>query len=309
MTRKPKIYVIVGPTASGKTAYSIKLAQKVKGEIISADSRQVYKGLDIGTGKVTKKEMAGIPHYLLDVANPKNQFTVVDFKRLAEQKIEEIIKRGKTPIIVGGTGFYIQAIIDDLILPEVPPNKALRADLEVKPPSELFAILKKLDPVRARTIDSKNSRRLIRAIEIAKALGKVPPLRKSDLVTQSTTSSILEGSRTSSEPEVRLPRPEYDFEIIGLKIEPEKLNQKIYKRLIERLNHGMINEVKKLHEDGLSWKRMEELGLEYRHLTRFLQNKITKTEMIEQLFSEIKKYAKRQNTWFKREKRISWIKG
>lgn len=291
---KLKVIVIIGPTASGKTAYSIKLAKKVGGEIISADSRQVYKGMDIGTGKVTKKEMAGVPHHLLDVADPKKVFTVSDYQKLAKQKIEEIIGRGHTPIIVGGTGFYIQAVVDDLVLPEVAPNKKLRAHLEVKPPSELFAILKKLDPVRAKTIDRQNPRRLIRAIEITKALGKVPELR----------------SRISLH-EKRLHSSGYDFEIIGIKIDQEELNKKIYRRLIERLKHGMIAEVKKLHAQGLSWQRLEELGLEYRYIARFLHppvsGKITKPEMIEQLFREIKKYAKRQNTWFKRDKRISWI--
>jgi len=280
---RKKIYVIVGPTASGKTAYSIKLAKKINGEIISADSRQVYRGLDIGTGKVTKKEMAGIPHHLLDVANPRKVFTVADFQKLANQKIREILKRGKTPIIVGGTGFYIQAIVDDLILPAVPPNKKLRANLEVKPPSELLALLKKLDPRRAQEIDSQNPRRLIRAIEIARALGKIPPLR-------GETSQC------------------FNFEIIGIKIEQEELNKKIHDRLLVRLKHGMIAEVKKLHAQGLSWKRMEELGLEYRYLARFLQDKITKPEMVAQLEKAIINYSKRQMTWFKRDQRIKWLK-
>lgn len=290
---RPKIYVIVGPTASGKTAYSIKLAlagqaKNIGYEIISADSRQVYRGMDIGTGKVTKKEMTGIPHHLLDVADPKKVFTVSDYQKLAKQKIEEIIARGNTPIIVGGTGFYIQAIVDDLVLPTVPPNKKLRASLEAKPSSELFAMLKKLDPRRAREIDAKNPARLIRAIEIAKALGKVPELR--------SRISLHEKRLLNS------------FEIIGIKINQEKLNKKIHQRLVERLKHGMIAEVKKLHAEGLSWKRMEELGLEYRYLARFLQGKITKPEMLEQLEKEIIKYSKRQMTWFKRDKKIRWIK-
>ncbi len=291
--KKPKIYVIVGPTASGKTAYSIKLAKKVDGEIISADSRQVYKGLNIGSGKVTKKEMAGVPHYLLDIADPKKVFTVSDYQKLVKQKIAEIIKRGKTPIIVGGTGFYIQAVVDDLVLPAVAPNKKLRAHLEVKPPSELFAMLKKLDLGRARDIDAKNPRRLIRAIEIAKALGKVPELRSR--ISGSLEKRLLNSSAN------------YDFEIIGVKINQEKLNKKIHDRLISRLKHGLIDEVKKLHTQGLSWKRMEELGLEYRYLARFLQGQITKAEMIDQLEKEISKYSKRQMTWFKRDKRIKWL--
>ena len=278
---KPKIYVIIGPTASGKTSYSIKLAKKLGGEVISADSRQVYKGLDIGSGKITKKEMAGIPHHLLDVASPKRIFTVSDYKKLADKKIEEIIARNKTPIIVGGTGFYIQAIVDNLVLPEVEPNKKLRKNLSKKTPAELFEILQKLDKRRAKEIDKNNPVRLIRAIEIAKALGKVPKLKK-------TKGAI------------------YDFEIIGIKTNQEKLNKKIYQRLIKRLRRGMIAEVRKLYERGVSWKRLEELGLEYRYIALFLQNKITKLEMTEQLYRQIIKYSKRQLTWFKRDKRITW---
>lgn len=286
----PKIYVIVGPTASGKTSYSIKLAKEVNGEIISADSRQVYKGLDIGSGKVTKREMAGIPHHLLDVASPKRIFTVADFQRLANKKIKEIIARGKTPIIVGGTGFYIQAVVDNLVLPDVGPDKKLRAKLGKKTPAQLFAMLKKLDPKRARTIDSQNPVRLIRAIEIAKALGSVPPFNF---------------SRRS------LPKlSEYDFEIIGLKVEQEELNKKIHDRLLERFKRGMIAEVKKIHQSGVSWKRLEQLGLEYRYVARFLHppagRKMSKQEMTEQLYREIIKYSKRQMTWFKRDKRIKW---
>lgn len=282
---KPLIYVIVGPTASGKTAYSIKLAKKVNGEIISADSRQVYRGLDIGSGKVTKREMTGIPHHLLDVANPKKVFTVADYKKLANKKIKEVLGRGKTPIIVGGTGFYIQAIVDDLILPEVKPNRKLREELGKLSPPQLFVKLKKLDPARAKNIDPHNPVRLIRAIEIAQDLGKVPLLRQG-----------FEGQAP------------YNFKIIGMKIEQEELNKKIYDRLVARLKIGMIAEVKKLHQKGVSWKRLESLGLEYRYVAQFLQKKITKEEMQQKLYQEIVNYSKRQMTWFKRDQRIIWQK-
>ena len=139
---KPKILVILGPTASGKTALSVELAKKFNGEIISADSRQVYKGMDVGTGKVTKREMKGIPHHLLDVADPRKRFTVADFKRQAEKAINEILSRGKLPIICGGTGYYIQAVVDGITPPEVPPDKKLRSELEKKSADELFKILK-----------------------------------------------------------------------------------------------------------------------------------------------------------------------
>ena len=173
---KTKLLIILGPTASGKSDLAVQLAKKYNGEIISADSRQVYKGLNIGTGKITKKEMSGIKHHLLDVTDPKKVFTVSQFKTLVEIAIADISSRGKLPIICGGTGFYIQAVVDNIILPEVPPNKKLREKLNKKTTTELFEILKKLDNERAKNIDAKNPRRLIRAIEIAEKLGKVPPL-------------------------------------------------------------------------------------------------------------------------------------
>lgn len=279
---KPRVLIIVGPTASGKSDLAVKIAKKHNGEIISADSRQVYKGLNIGTGKITKKEMRGVPHHLLDIADPKKIFTVSEYKKMADKTISEIISRGKMPIICGGTGFYIQTVIDNIALPEVPPNIKLRKKLEKKSTEKLFEILKNLDPERAKNIDAKNGRRLIRAIEIATKLGKV--------------QKIHSGGFSA-----------YNPLFIGIKIEPEILKKRIYKRLISRLKKGMISEAKKLHSQGLSWKRMEDLGLEYRYLARFLQNKITKKEMIEQLNKEIWHYAKRQMTWFKRDKRIKWI--
>ncbi|MDP3962333.1 MAG: tRNA (adenosine(37)-N6)-dimethylallyltransferase MiaA [bacterium] len=275
-----KILVILGPTATGKSDLAVKLAKKFKGEVISADSRQVYEGLDIGTGKITKKEMGGVPHHLLDVADPKKQFSVVKYVRHAEEIIEDIIHRNKLPIICGGTGFYIQALVDGIILPEVPPNPELRKKLSKKTSSELMKILKKLDPKRASGIDSHNSRRIIRAIEIAGVLGKVPPIRK-----------ILK----------------YDPLFIGLDLPAEDLRKKIKIRLEKRLKKGMLEEARKLHKDGLSWKRMNELGLEYRYLALYLQKKITLDEMNKKLETEIWHYAKRQMTWFKKDKRIKWF--
>ncbi len=277
---KPRVIAIVGPTASGKSDLAVKLAKKFNGEIISADSRQVYKGLDIGAGKITKKEMQGIPHHLLDVANPKKQFTVVDFKKLADKAISDIISRKKLPIICGGTGFYIQAVVDNIILPDVPVNKTLRKLLEHKTAEKIFEILQKTDPKRAKEINKYNKVRLIRAIEIAMVLGKVPPI-KSD--------------------------PQYEVLQIGIKTDQEQLKKKISTRLLARVSNGMITEARKLHTAGLSWKRMEQLGLEYRYLALFLQKKITKKEMIERLTFEILHYAKRQITWFKRDQRIKWF--
>jgi tRNA dimethylallyltransferase len=167
-----KLVVILGQTASGKTDLSIKLAKKFGGQIISADSRQVYKGLNIGSGKVTKKEMTGVPHYLLDVASPKKIFTVAHFQKMALRAIKKIQKNGDMPFLVGGSGFYIQSIVDGTMIPEVAPNWKLRKTLEKKSTDQLLLMLKKIDSVRAKTIDAKNPRRLIRAIEIVKATKK-----------------------------------------------------------------------------------------------------------------------------------------
>jgi tRNA dimethylallyltransferase len=276
-----KVIVILGQTATGKSDLAVKIAKKIGGEIISSDSRQVYKGLDIGTGKITEKEMRGVPHHLLNIASPKRRFTVAEYKKLAEKKIKEIILKGKTPIICGGTGFYIDAITKGLVFPEVPPNEKLRKKLATKSATTLFVVLKKLDPERAKSIDKNNKVRLIRAIEIAKALGKVP--------------------------EITEVKPMYEFIKIGLYLPPNELRKKIEQRLLKRIKTSMLNEAKKLHEQGLSWSRMEELGLEYRFMALYLQKKISKKEMLEKLNNEIYKYAKRQMTWFKRDKQIKWF--
>lgn len=274
--------VIIGPTATGKSNLAVFLAKKFGGEIISADSRQVYKGLDIGTGKITKKEMGGIPHYLLDVANPKRIFTVSEYKKLGEKALQNILQRERLPIICGGTGFYIQALVDGIILPEVPPNKKLRKQLEKKSVGELFAILKKLDSRRAKEIDAKNPRRLIRAIEIAKKLGFIPHL------------------------DIRCPS-EVNVLRIGIDMPDKILKERIEKRLKARTKEGMIEEARRLHREGILWKRMEALGLEYRYLAQYLQKKITKEQMVAKLVQVIWQYAKRQRTWFKKDKRIKWF--
>ena len=280
-----KLIVIVGPNASGKTSLSIKLAKKFNGEVVSADSRQVYKGMDIGTGKVTKKEMQGIPHYLLDMANPKKRFTVVQYQKLALAKIKKIHNKGKLPFLVGGTGFYIQSVVDGIVIPKVKPDWKLRKQLEKKSVAELFKILKKLDPKRAQSIDKDNPRRLIRALEIILKTGKpVPPLTCRELFP--TSFNVLE---------------------IGIKKSPDKLKTLIKKRLLKRLKQGMAEEVKKLHKSGLSWKRLEEFGLEYRFVAQYLQSKLTYQQMINKIQKESEHFAKRQMTWFKKDKRIRWI--
>ena len=292
-----KVIVICGQTSTGKSDFAVSLAKWFStpsvlkdisplagGEIVSADSRQVYIGLDIGSGKITEKEMKGIPHHMLSIVNPNKVFNVNDYKKLANKKIKEIIKRGNLPIICGGTGFYIDAIINDSVFPKVQPNLKLRLELENKTTTELFKILKKLDKTRAENIDKNNPVRLIRAIEIATALGSVPPTtHKSDLW------------------------PKYKVLKIGLMLPDEVLKERIYKRIIKRIKMGMIDEVKTLNNKGLSWARMEDLGLEYRYISQYLQGLMTKSEMLEKLNTESWHYAKRQKTWFKRDKSTIWL--
>lgn len=281
---KNKILVILGPTASGKSSLAVKLAKKFGGEIISADSRQVYKGLDIAANKITPKEMCGVPHHLIGIVSPKKRFNVSDFKELADKKITEISSRGKVPILAGGTGFYIEAVVDGVLSPEVPPNDKLRAQLAKKSLKGLQTILKNLDAGRFSTVQKENPRRLIRAIEIATALGKVPK-RKVD--------------------------NRYESLMIGLKLSKDELKKRIEKSVKSRIRRGMVTEAKKLHEKGLSWKRMRELGLGMTIVADSIQKQPSKKGGTAELMSDIItaewKYAKRQMTWFKRDERIKWF--
>ncbi|KKT25191.1 MAG: tRNA dimethylallyltransferase [Candidatus Nomurabacteria bacterium GW2011_GWF2_43_8] len=264
-----KVCVILGQTATGKSDLAVKIAKKLGGEVISADSRQVYKGLNISTWKITQKEMRGIPHHLLDMANPRRVFTVAEYQKLAIYAIAEIIKRGKIPIICGGTGFYIDAITKGTIFPEVPPNIKLRKELTIKSAIALFKVLKKLDAKRAKNIDSQNKVRLIRAIEIVKALGKVPHLTEK--------------------------KPDYKFIKIGLYLPEKLLKKKNEQRVKKMFRAGLLGEIKKLKRAGVSDKRLKEFGFGYDKPTP------------EKVIKETLKYAKRQMTWFKRDKEIKWF--
>lgn len=297
-----RLIAIVGPTASGKSELAALLARRFSGEVVSADSRQVYRGLDIGTGKVPRDKKSNPPasgqvqnpkqrhgyfykdvqHYLIDVASPRKTFTVAQYRRHARKTIADILRRNKLPILCGGTGFYVDAALYNFPLPAAPPQAALRRTFEKIPTDILFERLRALDPVRAVSIDRHNRRRLIRALEIVEATGApIPPL----------------------------PLRESDFLIlkIGVRVETEKLKRRIKKRFILWLRQGLIREVQRLRELGCSWKRVEGFGLEYRAVALYLQQKITRQEMIEMSLREIGKYAKRQMTWFKRDTDTRWV--
>jgi tRNA dimethylallyltransferase len=307
-----KVIVILGPTSSGKSDVAIKLAKKFNGEIISADSRQIYKGMDIGTGKVPRSKVKGqkskafysssIRHHLIDVVNPTGNYNVSHFKKDSQNIIADILKRGKLPIICGGTGFWIKAVVDNVNFPEVKPNWVLRNKLRNKSAEDLFKILKRLDPARAKNIDAKNKVRLIRAIEICKAIGKVPALAcHCEGVKRPKQSRDCHASLAMTN--------NYKFLQIGIKLAKEKLSSNIKKRLRKRFKQGMIGEVVKLKKSGLSWKKIQSFGLGYYWIPQYLKGEIKdKEDLFEKIFQSEKDYAKRQMTWFRKDKRIKWVK-
>lgn len=285
--RKSRVVAILGPTASGKSDLAVALARRWNGEVVSADSRQVYRGLDIGSGKITKREMRGVPHHLLDVASPRQAFSVVRYQTLARRAIAEILRRGKLPIVCGGTGLYVSALLGETLFPAVKPNQALRKKLDRLTTEKLFSELQRRDPRRAATIDRRNRRRLIRALEIIKATDKpVPPIAARKNAT---------GAR-------------YKIIKIGIAFPPEKLRTRIKRRLASWLRNGLVGEVRRLHETGgVPWKRFDEFGLHYRSVARHLRREITKQEMIAEAERELWRYVKRQKQWWKRDAAIHWV--
>lgn len=282
---KPKLIVILGPTASGKTKLAVELAKMFDGEIISADSRQVYRGMDIGTGK-DLAEYDGVRHHLIDVADPQEQFTVADFKRKAEAAIGAIIRRGKVPFLVGGSGLYLQTVVDNFNLEQTyGVDEKLRHELEGKTASELFELLRSKNSAFAERLnnsDRNNRRRLIRYIEMG----------------------------TEKKKEIRPPK--YDSLVLGLMPEKGLMEGKIKKRLIERLEkENMVGEVERLRSQGVSDRRLRDFGLEYKFITDYLNEKYSYEEMVEKLFIAIRQFAKRQITWFRRwerqGKKIEWV--
>jgi len=291
-----KIIVVLGTTASGKTKLGVDLARKFNGEIISADSRQVYRGMDVGTGK-DLDEYKNIPYHLIDVVNPNTKFSLAKYQKLAFKAMDNILKRGKTSIIVGGTGLYLQAVVDNYNLSGARPDKELREKLEEKSAGELFLELKKINSKFAERLNEserKNRRRLIRYIEIMQDKG-------------------AEKKGVSHPIGCETPKAKYDFLLLGLTWPRETLKERIYKRLMERLEkENMVGEVKELHKDGVSWKRLESFGLEYKYISLYLQGKLDYEEMVEKLNIAIRQFAKKQMTWFRRwekqGRKINWVK-
>lgn len=274
---RSKILVIVGPTASGKTALAISLAKKFNGEIISADSRTVYRGMDIGTAKST------YPHHLIDVVNPDEEFTVVDWKKLAEEAIDDIVRRGKLPIVVGGTGLYVQALVDNLQIPAVSGAKKLRESFEKKSLDELVRLLRSTDPDAVRRVDLKNKRRVIRALEVA-----------------TFTGESFWGQRKKG-------APKYDALILGVDVPRAELYRRIDERVDEQIASGFVEEVRgllRIYKPDLPAMS----GIGYGEIASYLAGKMTLPEAVERFKFRVHAYARRQMTWFRRDKRIHWIK-
>lgn len=279
MGSQRKILIILGPTSSGKSSLAVRLAKKFNGEVVSVDSRQVYKMMDIGSGKITKKEMNGIEHHMLSVASPRKRFSVAQYQKLAEKSIQDILKKNKLPILCGGSAFYIKVLSEGISLPKVKPSFNQRKKLEKMTTQDLYNKLKKEDPRRSKEIDKNNRRRLIRAIEILEETGKpIPKINKN---------------------------PKYNYLKIGIK--RKNIEKLIKVRLLKRIKQGMISEVKKLKKYGLSWNKIDSFGLEYRWVSRYLQKKISRNEMIDFIFQDTIKFSKKQMIWFKKEDDVSWI--
>jgi tRNA dimethylallyltransferase len=299
-----KIVVVLGQTSTGKSDYAVELAHDIKrfgidSEIISADSRQVYRGMDLGTGKITAKEMHGVPHHMLDVTSPLRVYSVAQYQKHVQKIIKNLVQKNIVPILVGGTGFYIDAVAHGSTLPEVKPDNTLRKELAKKTKDQLYKMLLKLNPERAKDIDKNNPVRLIRAIEVATGLQV-----KTD--RQDLDKKIEGKDLPASSQSLKL-----DVLRIGLALPDELLKEKIKNRILARIKKGMIKEIERLHSPkqglGLTWKRLDSLGLEYRYGALYLQGKLTKDQMVEQLNTESWHYAKRQKTWFKRDENTLWI--
>lgn len=274
-----KLIVVLGTTACGKSGLGVELAKKFSGEVVSADSRQVYRGLDLGTGKVTPAEMEGIPHHMLDVVEPNEPYSVADFQKGAYAAIDGILQRGRVPFLVGGTGLYVRAVTEGFQFSDAPPNPALRADLEGKTAEELYALWQSETGKTLNESEQRNKQRLVRLVEKARSGSTEAP-----------------------------PAPRYDCLRLGVNYPRDVVCRRIDERLLKRLDSGMVEEVAALRRDGASDEFLEALGLEYRYILRYLTGIIpTKDGLIDELGRAIKRFAKRQVVWFRREKDVLWL--
>ena len=288
---KEKVIVICGPTASGKTALSIDLAKKINGEIISADSMQIYKDMDIGTAKPTKEEMQGIKHYLLDFVSPEKRYSVAQYKQDAKTAIKEIIAKGKTPIIVGGTGLYIDSLIYEIEYSDIKINENYRKELEKvveeKGLDELYKMAIQIDPVAMEKISPNDKKRIMRVLEIYKSTGK---------------------TKTQQEEESRRKPVEYDYKVFAINWDREILYQRINKRVDIMIKQGLIEEVKNILQKYKQFPTAMQ-GLGYKEVVDYINGIYTKEEMVEKIKMETRRYAKRQLTWFRKNKQTIWLDG
>lgn len=289
---KPKVIVIVGPTASGKTALSIELAKKIDGEIVSCDSMQIYKDMDIGSAKPTKEEMQGIKHYMIDIVAPNERFSVAEYKKQAESAIEEILSKGKTPIVVGGTGLYSDCLIYGIEYPEIQFDQEYRKKLEEQAETEqglkeLYNEAKKIDEKAIEKISENDKKRIIRILEIYHQTGK---------------------NKTELEIESRKNEVKYNFKVFAINMDRQILYDRINKRVDIMIENGLIQEVEKLLNKYNQFPTAMQ-GLGYKEVEQYLNKELTKEEMIEKVKQETRRYAKRQLTWFRKNKETIWIDG
>lgn len=286
MKNKENLFILIGPTAIGKTDLSIKIAQLMNGEIISADSMQIYKYMNIGSAKVTKEEMQEVPHHLIGNVYPNEDFTVANYKNKAIALISNINKQGKLPIIAGGTGLYINSIVYDLQFTEVPPSEGIRNQLELLSNEDLHRELEKVDDTSADKLNVNDRKRVIRALEIYKSTGK-------------TMSEYNKDFRTENE--------DYNLVMIGLNMDRARLYDRINRRVDIMINSGLIDEVKGLLEMGYGKNLVSMQGIGYKETIMYLEGEISLDESIALIKQKSRNYAKRQLTWFRRDKRIKWM--
>ncbi len=287
-----KVIAIAGPTASGKTALAVELAKKINGEVISCDSMQIYKDMSIGTAKPTVEEMDGVPHYLIDFVSPDERYSVADFKRDAEEKIEYVLSRGKVPILCGGTGLYIDTLVLGIDYPEIELDQEYRDELMKKAESEeglkeLYEETKSIDPEAMEKISENDKKRITRVLELYKATGKT----KTELEKISRSNGV-----------------KYDYRVFAIDMDREKLYDRINRRVDIMIEQGLIDEVRNIIDKYDKFPTAMQ-GLGYKEVVEYFDGKLTKQEMIDKIKQETRRYAKRQLTWFRKNKNIVWIDG